>query len=89
LAILQAQFVQQVLEVGRQTGTFRNQILPQPVSDSPADRRAGRTVDWLVFVVVSVGHCSSRFAFISSRSHPINSGRIELFPLLSIPWLLR
>jgi hypothetical protein len=69
LALLRPQFVQQVLEVGRQTGRFGHQILPQPVSDRLADRRAGCTIDLLVSVDVSVGHCSSRFAFISMQSH--------------------
>jgi hypothetical protein len=88
LAILQSQLVHQVLKLGRQNGRFGNQILPQPVSDGLADLRAGRTVDLLVFIDISVGHCISRLAFISARSHQIKSGGAELFPISSITCLL-
>jgi hypothetical protein len=84
LAILRPQFIQQVLQVRRQTGRFGSQTQPQPVSYRLADRRAGGTVDLLVSVDISVGHFSSRFAFISLRSHQIKSGGIELFPIFSI-----
>jgi hypothetical protein len=69
LAVLPPQLVQQPLELRRQTGRFGSQILSQPFSDRLADRRAGGTVDLLVSVDISVGHCRSRFAFISMRSH--------------------
>src|SRR5258708_17974513 len=69
LVVLQPQFVQQLLEMGRQTGRsgrFGNEILPQPLSDSLADRCAGRTVDF-VSIAISVGHYRFRLAFISIR----------------------
>jgi hypothetical protein len=91
LAVLQPQLVQQLLEVGRETGRFGNQILPQPVSDDFADHRAGRAVDLLVSVDILVGHCvpDSRLFQCdhTKRSHQIKSGGSELFPILSIAWL--
>jgi hypothetical protein len=59
LGVLQQQLVQQVLEMGWQTGRLGSQVLPQPVSDNLADRRAGRTVDVHGSIGVSVGHCGS------------------------------
>src|ERR1700704_1382102 len=73
LTILQLQLLQQVPEVGGQTARFGNQILPQPVSDRLANRRAGGTVDLLVSVGILVGHCSSRFGFISMQSHRVTT----------------
>ena len=46
-------------------GRFRSQVLPQPVPDSLADRRAGRTVDLHGSVGVSVGHYGFRFVLSS------------------------
>jgi hypothetical protein len=69
VAVLQPQFVQEVLEMWGQTSGVGSQILPQPVSDSLADRRAGGAIDVLVSVSIRVGHCSSRFGFMSTRSH--------------------
>jgi hypothetical protein len=59
--VLQPQLIQQALEMGWQSGWFRSQVLPQPVPDSLADRRAGRTVDLHGSVGVSVGHYGFRF----------------------------
>jgi hypothetical protein len=73
LGVLQQQLVQQVLEMGWQTGRLGSQVLPQPVSDNLADRRAGRTVDVHGSIGVSVGHCGS-----ASRS--IQLGDIGLSP---------
>jgi hypothetical protein len=84
MAVQQPQLIQQMPEVGRQTGGFGNEVLPQPVSDSFADRRAGRAVDRLVSVAISVGHCGFRFAFNSMQLHQVNSDCIELFPILAI-----
>jgi hypothetical protein len=84
LHVLQPQFVEQVLEMGRQTDWFGSQVPPQPLADSLADRRTGRTVDLLGSVDVSVGHYGFRFAFSSIGWHRVKSGRIQLFPILSI-----
>jgi hypothetical protein len=84
LAILQLQLLQQVPEVGGQTARFGNQILPQPVSDRLANRRAGGTVDLLVSVGIRVGHCSSCFGFISMQSHRvITSGQVRQHGIVS------
>jgi hypothetical protein len=84
LDVLQLQLIQQVLEMGWQSGWFRSQVLPQPVPDSLADRRAGRTVDLHGSVGISVGHYGFRFVFNSMGRHRVKSGRIQLFPILSI-----
>jgi hypothetical protein len=62
-----AQFVHQVLEIGRQARGLRAKALLQPFADSVADRAAGVTVDRFAIVGDSAVHDEFRFLAISFK----------------------
>jgi hypothetical protein len=51
-----AQFIQQLLEVGREVRGLRGKVLLQPFTDGIADRSARLAIEWFAVVVDKVAH---------------------------------
>jgi hypothetical protein len=64
-AVLPLQSVHQVLEMGRQFGSFRAEVSLQPLADAAANRSAGSAIHLFAALVNSVGHRGFRFAFVA------------------------
>jgi hypothetical protein len=60
-----AQFVDQMLEVGRQARGLQAKALLQPFAYCVADRSAGLAIDWFAIVSDSAVHDEFRFLVIS------------------------
>jgi hypothetical protein len=80
--VTSAQFVQQMLKMGRKARGFRAKVLLQPLSHSVADRSAGLAIDRLDVVSDSAVHDEFRFLVICLiRLTHTKSLRRNLFPL--------
>ena len=51
-----AQFIQQMLEVGREVRGLRGKVLLQPFADGIADRSARLAIEWFAVVVDRAAH---------------------------------
>jgi hypothetical protein len=69
-AVALAQFVHQVIEVGRWTQGLRTKALLQPFAHGVADRSAGLAIDLLAVIGDSAIHGAFRFVVISNEVTP-------------------
>jgi hypothetical protein len=69
-ALLTLQLFDQVPQAGGQLGIFRAKILPQPFADRPANRKAGRTIEFFA-AIVDGRHLEFRFAFVGGHEQQV------------------
>jgi hypothetical protein len=67
LVVPSAQFIHQMLEMGRQTRGLRTKVLLQPFAHGVADRSAGLAIDLFAVVVDSAFHGRFRFLVVSKN----------------------